>query len=170
MLNRNCFSIQKPFLSWPFPVLQFHEYNVLRSTNLVRTVQQIHTHLLTPYAYALSALIRLKQFDALSICVPNAFFIIHKICAFVQTQISLSGVNRQGNVRFGNHLYWVSWQSDDHRLSTANWSWFNARNYCRKRCMDLVSIETPQEYDFIKSLLDPSKISFKHRSNVAHKE
>ena len=134
----------------------FHEYNVL-----------------SPSAYALSALIRLKQFDALSICVPNAFFLLYTRFVHLyrpQTQISLSGVNRQGNVRFGNHLYWVSWQSDDHRLSTANWSWFNARNYCRKRCMDLVSIETPQEYDFIKSLLDPSKISFKHRSNVTHKE
>merc|ERR1712029_243940 len=65
------------------------------------------------------------------------------------------GVNREGNVRFGNHLYWVSWQSNDHRLKTANWDWFNARNYCRKRCMDLVSIETQREYDFIKGLMHP---------------
>ena len=59
-------------------------------------------------------------------------------------------MNRQGNARYGNHLYWMSWLSDDPRLNTAEWDWFNARNYCRKRCMDLVSIETEDEYNWIK--------------------
>lgn len=65
--------------------------------------------------------------------------------------VCLAGVNRVGNQRFGNHVYWMSWQSDDPALRNAKWDWFNARNYCRKRCMDLVSIETREEYEFIKS-------------------
>ena len=69
----------------------------------------------------------------------------------------LSGVSRQGNARFGNHLYWFSWESDDSQLKNAKWDWFNARNYCRKRCMDLVAIETQQEYDFLKSHIGGAK-------------
>ena len=34
------------------------------------------------------------------------------------------------------------------------WDWFNARNYCRKRCMDLVSFETRQEYEWVKGFID----------------
>lgn len=60
-------------------------------------------------------------------------------------------MNRAGNARFGNHLYWMSWNSDSNELRNAEWDWFNARNYCRKRCMDLVSIETREEYEWIKS-------------------
>ena len=44
----------------------------------------------------------------------------------------------------------MSWLSDDPQLRNAKWDWFNARNYCRKRCMDLVSIETREEYEWIK--------------------
>ena len=36
----------------------------------------------------------------------------------------------------------------------AKWDWFNARNYCRKRCMDLVSFETKQEYDWVKGFIN----------------
>ena len=65
----------------------------------------------------------------------------------------LAGVSRQGNARFGNHLYWFSWESDDSQLRNAKWDWFNARNYCRKRCMDLVSFETQAEYDWVKGFV-----------------
>ncbi len=52
----------------------------------------------------------------------------------------------------------MSWESDDPRLGNEVWDWFNARNYCRKRCMDLVSIETPEEYQFLRSHLGPSEL------------
>jgi len=48
-------------------------------------------------------------------------------------------------------LYWFSWLSDDPELRNAEWDWFNARNYCRKRCMDLVSIESFDEYQWLKN-------------------
>ena len=60
---------------------------------------------------------------------------------------------------FNGHNYWFSWQSDDPQLRTAEWDWFNARNYCRKRCMDLVSIETAQEYEWLKAKMGGKKPS-----------
>ena len=39
-------------------------------------------------------------------------------------------------------------------LKSGSWNWFTARNYCRKRCMDLVSFETQQEYDWVKGFID----------------
>ena len=62
-------------------------------------------------------------------------------------------------------------------MRNTKWDWFNARNYCRqgllfllllllllllvftipwtrKRCMDLVSFETQQEYDWVKGFID----------------
>ena len=56
--------------------------------------------------------------------------------------------------RFGNHYYYFSWLDSDFQLSRGSWSWFNARNYCRKRCMDLVSFETPQEWDWVRGFMD----------------
>jgi len=56
--------------------------------------------------------------------------------------------------RFGRHLYYFSWLDTDSRVSNTKWSWFNARNYCRKRCMDLVSFETKNEYRWVKSFVN----------------
>ena len=64
------------------------------------------------------------------------------------------GVSKAGVQRFGNHYYYFSWLDSDFQLSRGSWSWFNARNYCRKRCMDLVSFETPQEWDWVRGFMD----------------
>ena len=66
----------------------------------------------------------------------------------------LSGVNKGGVQRFNGHLYWFSWQDDDNSVRNAKWDWFNARNYCRKRCMDLVSFETREEYEWVKGFIN----------------
>lgn len=63
-------------------------------------------------------------------------------------------VNRGGVQRFGGHTYWFSWLDNDSSVRNAKWDWFNARNYCRKRCMDLVSFETKQEYDWVKGFIN----------------
>ena len=48
------------------------------------------------------------------------------------------------------------------------WDWFNARNYCRKRCMDLVSFETRQEYEWVKGFIDRN-VNIKYEGNlIAH--
>ena len=62
--------------------------------------------------------------------------------------------------RFGGRNYYMSWQDSSARVRNTKWDWFNARNYCRKRCMDLVSFETQQEYDWVKGFIDGT-----HRKN-----
>merc|ERR1712117_982516 len=65
----------------------------------------------------------------------------------VRTQ--MTGVHQ-----FNGRNYWFSWQDSNSRVRNTKWDWFNARNYCRKRCMDLVSFETQQEYDWVKGFID----------------
>jgi len=72
-----------------------------------------------------------------------------KLC-FPDGLLCQNRLNNGGIERFGNHNYLFSWQSNDARVRSANWDWFNARNYCRKRCMDLVSFETEAEYEWVK--------------------
>ncbi|PNF19019.1 hypothetical protein B7P43_G11808 [Cryptotermes secundus] len=44
--------------------------------------------------------------------------------------------------------YFYSWK--DPRTATVEEDWLGGRNYCRQRCMDLVSLETSTENEFIK--------------------
>ena len=74
---------------------------------------------------------------------------------------TISGVNKGGVQKFGGHLYWFSWQDNDNSVRNAKWDWFNARNYCRKRCMDLVSFETQQEYDWVKGFINGNYFTYK---------
>ena len=65
-----------------------------------------------------------------------------------------SGTQMSGLHQFQGRNYWFSWQDSSSRVRNTKWDWFNARNYCRKRCMDLVSFETQQEYDWVKGFVD----------------
>jgi len=76
-----------------------------------------------------------------------------KLC-FPDGLLCQNRVNRGGVQRFNGHLYWFSWQDNDNSVKNAKWDWFNARNYCRKRCMDLVSFESREEYDWIKGFVN----------------
>jgi len=57
-------------------------------------------------------------------------------------------LNRPGIERWNGKNYWLSWR--DPATRNVKWDWFNARNYCRKRCMDLVSFESRAEYNHFK--------------------
>jgi hypothetical protein len=70
------------------------------------------------------------------VCLPEA-----KLCAVRK--------EKDGHASFNGQNYWFSWESDETALKNARWNWFTARNYCRKRCMDLISIESKQEQDFL---------------------
>lgn len=48
---------------------------------------------------------------------------------------------------FGNKGYWFSWKDNTDGKER---DWLDGRNFCRRRCMDLVSLETSQENEFIK--------------------
>lgn len=46
------------------------------------------------------------------------------------------------------HSYFFSWEHAPTRNLEVDW--LDARNICRRHCMDAVSLETPQENEFIK--------------------
>jgi len=71
-----------------------------------------------------------------------------KVC-LPEAQLCAERQNKVGSTKFGGKTYWFSWDSDEATLSNARWNWFTARNYCRKRCMDLVSFENQQEQNFV---------------------
>merc|ERR1711874_740724 len=70
------------------------------------------------------------------VCLPDA-----KLCAARKQQ--------KGADSFRGKTYWYSWESNEAVLKNARWNWFTARNYCRKRCMDLISIESEEEQEFL---------------------
>jgi len=72
-----------------------------------------------------------------------------KLC-FPDGILCQNRLNNGGIENYRGHNYLFSWRSSDPSVSRANWDWFNARNYCRKRCMDLVSFESQDEYEWVK--------------------
>jgi len=76
-----------------------------------------------------------------------------KLC-FPDGLLCQNRVSKAGVQRYRNHYYYFSWLDSDLQLQRGHWSWFNARNYCRKRCMDLVSLDTQQEYDWVKGFMN----------------
>lgn len=53
--------------------------------------------------------------------------------------------------------YFFSWR--DPALQGVEEDWLNARNYCRQRCMDSVSLESSNENEWIKQRLVDGKVS-----------
>lgn len=53
--------------------------------------------------------------------------------------------------------YFFSWR--DPALKGVEEDWLGGRNYCRKRCMDLVSLETSAENEWIKKRIVDEKVS-----------
>jgi hypothetical protein len=76
-----------------------------------------------------------------------------KLC-FGDPALCKERTNLAGVEQFGGHNYYFSWLDQDSKVRNTKWDWFNARNYCRKRCMDLVSFESQQEYDWVKGFID----------------
>merc|ERR1719464_2123723 len=56
----------------------------------------------------------------------------------------------------GNH-YFLSWREPWHKFE--DWDWFNGRNFCRERCMDLVSFENPTEFKMFEEVMIADNIS-----------
>lgn len=54
--------------------------------------------------------------------------------------------------------YFFSWR--DPALKGVEDDWLGARNYCRKMCMDSVSLETSNENEWIKSRMVNEKVTF----------
>lgn len=56
------------------------------------------------------------------------------------------------------HSYFFSWEHQPTRSLEVDW--LDARNICRRHCMDAVSLETPQENEFIKQRIARGNVRF----------
>ena len=70
-------------------------------------------------------------------------------------------------MKIGNHNYFLSWREPWHKFEVGfqniptksaaaplqDWDWFNGRNFCRDRCMDLVSFDTPGEFKMFEEIM-----------------
>jgi len=59
--------------------------------------------------------------------------------------------DRDLHLKYGNHWYFFSWLNPQSSKLAADW--LDARNICRRHCMDLVSLETPDENNMIKAAM-----------------
>ncbi|XP_014294107.1 uncharacterized protein [Halyomorpha halys] len=56
------------------------------------------------------------------------------------------------------HSYFFSWEHAPTRSLEVDW--LDARNICRRHCMDAVSLETPQENEFIKQRIARGNVKY----------
>jgi len=66
--------------------------------------------------------------------------------------------NRIHHTTFGNHGYFFSWENKVTENLTV--AWFTGRNICRRHCMDLVSLESSEENEFVKARMIKSANRF----------
>jgi len=66
-------------------------------------------------------------------------------------------MERKTHMKVGDHNYFLSWREPWHKFE--DWDWFNGRNFCRDRCMDLVSFDTPGEYKMFEEIMRRDNVS-----------
>jgi len=65
---------------------------------------------------------------------------------------------------WNGHNYFLSWREPWHKFE--DWDWFNGRNFCRDRCMDLVSFDTPGEFQLFSGIMRLGNVSYLMKINV----
>jgi len=80
-----------------------------------------------------------------------------KVC-LPEAQLCAERKQKAGHKQIGGKSYWVSWDSDEAVLRNARWNWFTARNYCRKRCMDLVAFESSNEQNAVGRFMNSGNV------------
>ena len=58
---------------------------------------------------------------------------------------------RVSHGKLGNHHYFLSWREPWNKFE--DWDWFNGRNFCRERCMDLISFDTAHEFKMFQEVM-----------------
>ena len=78
-----------------------------------------------------------------SVGLTNFFESRNIVCHFVSHFCNdfFPGIS---HLNWGGHHYFLSWREPWHKFE--DWDWFNGRNFCRDRCMDLVSFDSDDEY------------------------
>jgi len=69
-----------------------------------------------------------------------------------------SCVNRVRHASRNGHNYYFSWEHSKTRNLEVDW--LDGRNICRRHCMDLVSLETPGENNFIKARMANARVRY----------
>merc|ERR1711913_92722 len=64
---------------------------------------------------------------------------------------------RISHMKWENHNYFLSWREPWHKFE--DWDWFNGRNFCRDRCTDLVSFDTPEEFRIFAAIMKQDNVS-----------
>jgi len=64
---------------------------------------------------------------------------------------------RISHMQWGGHNYFLSWREPWHKFE--DWDWFNGRNFCRDRCMDLVSFDKPGEHRLFSAIARQDNVS-----------
>jgi len=64
---------------------------------------------------------------------------------------------RISHMTWNGHNYFLSWREPWHKFE--DWDWFNGRNFCRDRCMDLVSFDTPGEFQLFSGIMRLDNVS-----------
>lgn len=66
--------------------------------------------------------------------------------------------SRIHHIQWGGHGYFFSWEHEVTQNLTVNW--LTGRNICRRHCMDLVSLETKEEIQFINNRIKDGHTKF----------
>jgi len=66
-------------------------------------------------------------------------------------------MKRKSHMKVGNHNYFLSWREPWHKFE--DWDWFNGRNFCRDRCMDLVSFDTKGEFEMFAEIMKRDNVT-----------
>ena len=69
-------------------------------------------------------------------------------------------------MQWGGHNYFLSWREPWHKFE--DWDWFNGRNFCRDRCMDLVSFDTQGEHDLFAALVRQGQLKSNYPYSIKH--
>ncbi|XP_039295969.1 uncharacterized protein LOC111048441 isoform X2 [Nilaparvata lugens] len=77
---------------------------------------------------------------------------------FLEPPVPALCAQRKVHDKFNGHGYYFSWK--DPATAKMEEDWLGGRNWCRARCMDLVSLQTAAENNYIKNLLVQDKVRY----------
>ncbi len=70
--------------------------------------------------------------------------------------------------KVGTHHYFLSWREPWNKFG--DWDWFNGRNFCRERCMDLISFDTPGEFKMFEEVMTAGNMTPKRQHTKPHQD
>ena len=88
----------------------------------------------------------------------HTFYIVQAQLLYFLCLLIIRLILGKSHGKLGKHHYFLSWREPWNKFE--DWDWFNARNFCRERCMDLVSFETAHEFQMFKEVMIAGKLNY----------